>query len=148
MPQTTSQVNACDVVIKLDDVNGELDDISGSSNECSMDLTNDLGVLTTFGVRFPVRQECKSDATINLKIIYSMDETEALSILRGWYFTTRGHRTIQIDVPDGDVGGDRYTFECFLESLGIPLKSDDPNPILVEAVLKPTGTFTCSEIGS
>jgi hypothetical protein len=148
MPQTTSQVNACDARIYLDNGAGLLVEISGSSNEASMDFTNQLGELYTFGPRFPVRGECKSDATINLNVIYSLDDGEAMNILRDWFYTTRGQKTLRIDVPDDDPGSDRYQFEVFLESLNIPLVSNDANPILVSCVLRPTGTFTSTTIGS
>jgi hypothetical protein len=148
MTLTTTSLNACDAVIKLDNTAGNLADISGSSNEVTMDLTNDLGKVTAFGGRFPLRKECKSDATINLKAVYSGDDAEALLILMKWYFTDRGSRTITISIPDDSPGADLYTFEVFLESLNVPAKSDDPNPILVSAVMKPTGTYTWTTVGS
>ena len=146
--QTTSAINACNAVIKLQNVQGSMIDISGSANDASMDLTNDLGKLHTFGTRFPVRLECKSDASISLKAVYSTPDNEALGILKDWYFVTRGKKVITIDVPDSDAGSDRYTFDVFLEKLNIPLKADDANPILVSADLKPTGTFTLAAIAS
>jgi hypothetical protein len=148
MPQTTSQVNACDVRVYLDNGAGLLAEISGSSNEVSMDFTNQLGELFTFGERFPVRGECKSDATINLNVIYTLDDAEAMNILKDWFFTTRGQKTIRIEIPDDEPGSDRYQFEVFMESFNIPLVSNDANPILVSTVLRPTGTFTVTTIGS
>lgn len=148
MPQTTSQVTACDARIYLDNGAGLLVEITGSSNEASMDFTNQLGELFTFGTRFPVRGECKSDATINLNVIYTLDDAEALNILKNWYFTTRGRKTLRIEVPDGSPGADRYEFEVYLESMNIPLSSNDANPVLVSAVLRPSGTFSVTVIGS
>lgn len=149
MPQTNSQINACDAVIKLQTVSGNLMDISGSSNEVSMDLTNDVGQLTTFQARFPVRSSCKSDATINLRVIYTMSQAEAMQILKDWYFNHHGTiRRIQIYLPDDDAGSDMYQFDVILASLNIPVQSSDANPILVSAVLNPSGAFTLSTVAS
>jgi len=148
MPITTSQVNACDVVVQLDNGAGVLADISGSSNEVSMDFTNQLGQLSVFGADFYVRQECKRDASISLSLVYTQDDAEAMNILLDWYFATRGQKSLRVEIPNGDPGGDRFDFEVFLESFPVPVQSDDANPILVAAVLKPTGTFSRSVIGS
>lgn len=148
MPQTTSQVNACDAGIFLDNAAGGLVDISGSSNEASMDFTNQLGELYTFGGRFPIRQECKSDATINLNMIYTLDDAEAMTIFKDWYYTTRGQKTLKIYIPSTAEGSDVYTFEVFLESMNIPITATDPNPILASCVLRPTGTFSVAVVGS
>jgi len=150
LAQTTAAINACDVVVKLDnDGNPQtLVDISGSSNQVTMNLTNALGVLHMFGSRWPIRLECKSDAEITLRAVYSEVDAEAVRQLLRWYFTDRGHKTLTVDVPDGSAGGDKYTFEVFLASLSIPLDGADANPVLVEAVMQPTGEFTLTAIAS
>lgn len=147
-PQTTTAINFCDAVIKLDNQGGGLVDISGSSNDVTMDLQNKLGEAFTYSSKFPVRKECKKDATINLKVVYSQADQEAMDLLLDWYYNTFGSKTITVDTPNSDPGGDRFTFEVFLESLNMPGKSDDANPTLCTAVLKPTGSFTRAIIGS
>lgn len=148
MAQTTAAINACDVVVKLDDAAGVAVDLSGSSNQIQMRLTNDLGAFKTFGSRFRVRLECGSDAELSFRAVYSVVDAEAARTLLRWYFTDRGSRTFTFDVPSSAGGGDRFTFEVFLESLNVPLDGEDANPTPVEAVMRPTGTFSMSAIAS
>jgi hypothetical protein len=148
MAQTTTHVNACDVVVNLDNTAGVLTDISGSSNEVSMDFNNQLGEFRTFGTEWPVRTQCGADATISFNAIYSTTATEAVGILKAWFFTDRDARTIRVDIPNSSVGSDRYTFEVYLESLSIPVSVEEPAPILVSATMKPTGEVTLSTIAS
>ena len=147
MPATTTAVNACDAVIRLQNPGGPAN-ISGSSNEVNIDLLNALGMVYVFGNKYPIRRECKKDAAVNMKIIYTQEDQEALTILRDWYYVTGGSKVFQVDVPDDAVGGDRYEFELYLEKASIPLKTDDAAPILVSLDMKPTGEFTCTVIGS
>lgn len=148
MAQTTSAVNACDAVVKLDNEDGVLADISGSSNEVSMDFNNDLGEFKSFGTRWRGRLECGSDASIKLNIIYSQNDAEALTKLREWFFVDRGQKTLVVEIPDSSVGGDRYTMEVFLEKMSVPVKADEAAPIMVSCDLKPTGTVQCEVITS
>lgn len=148
MAQTTSAVNACDAVVSLDNGDGIPYDISGSSNEVSMDFNNDLGEYKTFGTRWRGRLECGSDAAIKLGIIYSQTDSEGFTILREWFFNERGSRTLTVDIPDSNVGGDRYTMEVFLEKMSVPATADEAGPIMVSCDLKPTGTVSVSVIDS
>jgi hypothetical protein len=149
MAQTTTAINACDAVIRLENSTGGLQDVSGSSNECSMELTNELGLLRTFQARWPVRLACKSDAAIELKVVYTEADSEGCSILKDWFYNHHGeNRQISISLPDEGVGAEVYTFDCLLEKLSIPVKSDDANPILVSASLKPSGEFTWAMVAT
>jgi len=149
--QTTTQISACDVVIRLDtDVDFTLADISGSSNSVTLNrLTQVSDAIRSFGSDFPIRQACGRDADITLRAIYSEDEAEAKQLLNDWYENhNQDRRTLQVDVPNSDPGSDRYTFEVYLASLNMSLESGTPGPVLLEASLKPSGTFTWAEIGS
>lgn len=150
MTQSTTQVNACDVVVKIDNAAGNLQDISGSSNQVSFDLQNKVGDgIRTFGTDFPLRAVCGRDAAISMRAVYSGDEGEAKQLLMDWYFNhNKDARTLVIDIPDSDPGGDRYTFEAYLEHVNVPVEAGNPDPILLEASFKPTGTYTWAEIGS
>ena len=148
-PQTISAINACDAVIRLENTSGGMQDISGSSNEATMSLTNELGMLRTFQARWPVRLACKSDASIDLKVVYTEADAEACSILKDWYYNHHGEaRQVSINLPDESAGSEKFLFDCLLETLSIPVKSDDANPILVSATLKPTGEFTWSMVAT
>jgi hypothetical protein len=148
MALTSSAVNACGVVVKLDNVDSVLADISGSSNEVSMDFSNKLGEVKAFGSQWPVRLQCGKDASIKLNVIYTQSDDEGLTILREWYFGNTGAKTLQVDIPNSDVGGDRYTMEVLIEKMSVPTKADEAGPIMVSCDLKPTGVVTCTVIGS
>lgn len=148
MVQTTTQINACDAVIKLDSAGGALTDISGSTNSIDMELTNEVGEARTFGNRYMIRMECGKDASITFRAIYSTAQAEAMALLKDWYFTTFGRKTLTIATPNGDPGSDLYTFEVYLESLSFTLDPSEAGPTIVEASLKPSGEFTLATIVS
>jgi hypothetical protein len=149
MAQTTTAVNACDVVVSLDDDAGTLDDISGSSNQVSMSMSRQVAETFTFDGDWAIKKGCKKAVTISLQAVYSVTDSEATNVLVDWYFNSAGtSRTIQIDVPDSTVGSDRYSGEMTIESLDIPLDASDAGVILVSASLSNDGAFTRTAISS
>jgi hypothetical protein len=147
MPATTTAITACDAVINLDNSGGTLTDISGSTNEVQMDLENGVGEFKPFGTDWPVRIVCGKDGSISLKAVYSMNAAEGAALLKEWYFGGNdGPRTLRIDVPDSNTGSDRYQAEVILESLSVPLKADEANPVMVSAEFKTTGAMTLTTI--
>ncbi len=150
MAQTTSQVNACNAVLKLDNSEGNLADISGSSNRVSITLTNIVSEpVRTFGSQFGIRTVCGKDSSITLRVVYSEDESEAKQVLLDWYQNhNQDSRTFQVDNPDSEAGSDRFTFECKLGEMTMDLDPSEPGPTMIEAQLRPTGTFSWAEIGS
>jgi hypothetical protein len=142
MPQTTTAINACDAAIWLDNAAGTLIDISGSSNSINMDFDNELGMLRNFGSRWPIRLECGKDATFALTAVYTEAATEAVNILKNWFFNTPGNRTLKVYLPDKNVGSDVYSGEFRLEKLSIPAESGKADPIMVSATLRPNGAVT------
>ncbi len=150
MDQTSTAITACDVVAKLDNDAGVLVDISGASNRISIRRTTRVsGGTYTFGSAFPVRKACGKDAEITFRAVYTEDEAEARHLLEEWYENHYSQaRTLQVDVPDGDAGSQRYSFEVLLESLNFDAEAGSAEPVLMEAVLRPTGTFTWAEVGS
>ncbi len=150
MTQTTTQINGCDAVLKIDNAAGNLADISGSSNSISIERLNQVGDgVRTFGSRFKVRAACGKDANISVKILYTADGAEALALLNDWYENhNEDSRSLRLDMPDSDPGSDRYDFEVFIESFRFDVEAGNSDPILCEVAFKPTGTFTCAEIGS
>lgn len=144
MPQTTTQINACDVSIWLDDATGTLKDVSGSTNKCSLTLTLESGMTRTFGSRWPTRQNCARDAKISLSIVYSEATGEAMDIWKNWYFASApGPRTVKIYVPDKNVGSDVYYGEFVIDGdAEIPLEAGTSEPIVVNVNLAVTGALT------
>ena len=152
MAQTVTQISGCDVVIKLEtDVPFQMMDISGSSNSVTINRTTQVSdAIRTFGgTDFPVRQACGRDAEITLRVIYSTAEVEAKQILNDWYENHHGdRRNIEIYLPDNSAGSDKYAFDVYLASLNMSVDSGTPNPIMIEAALRPSGTFTWSLVAS
>lgn len=144
MPVTSTAINGCDAKLWIDNASGVLTDISGMANEFSMELNKDLGEFKVFGDPWRYRLECGKDASIDLQVIYSRDVDGGLDILRDWYFNGSGARTVRIMLPREVVGGDSYELEAMLESLSIPVTSDEAGPIMVSATLKPNGPVVYS----
>lgn len=142
MPQTTTAVNACDASVWLDDENGSLQDISGSSNTISMEFTNQLGAVSNFATRWPVRLECRKDATFNLTAIYSTAQSEAKDILLEWFFNHPGNRTLHVYLPDKNVGSDMYSAEVHLATMPITVEASSADPIQISCQLMPEGPVT------
>lgn len=149
MAQTTNGVNACDVVLQVDNASGTLTNVSGSTNQASLDLSAASAETNTFEGDWAIKKSCKKAATLSIQALYSVIETEGLNILMDWYFNSLGtSRTVQIDIPSAAVGGDRYSGEWTLESLSLPLSADDAGVILVSASLSNDGEVVRSTIAS
>ncbi len=149
MAQTTTHQNACDVVIQLDNDSNVLQDISGSSNEASMAFANDIGELTVFGAQFKNKLVCKTSVTFNLSVVYSTAAAEARALFDDWQFNNlTTNRTLQLNVPDNEIGSFRYQSETALESYDIPLVSGEAAPIIATIVLQNDGAVTQSTIAT
>lgn len=147
MPASTTIVNACGVVIKLADAVAAMQDITGQANEAKLSTERKLGDFKVFGDVNTYRLECGKDGKLELKIFYSKAANEALDLLEDWD-DVGGLRVVTIDVPDSTPAslGRRYSASWRLESLDLPLKADDPKPIVVSATLQINGALTRSII--
>jgi hypothetical protein len=143
-------VNSCDTTVKLDDENGVLQDVTGSSSAVDQEFIQNVGDgLRTFGTDFPVRAACGRDGNVTWRVVYSQADNESLYMLLDWYFNhPKTARTFQVSIPDDTPGSDRYSFEMLLANLRIPDEAGNPDPIIVEAALRPTGAFTWAVVGS
>lgn len=149
MAQTTTQISACDVVIELQTTEGDILDISGSSNAVTMRFLQPTGQLRTFGSRFFIRQQCGQDAEITLRVAYTEDDREAIEVLKDWYFNHPAtSRKFYVYVPDKTAGSDKYDFTVFLQDFDVPLESGNADPVLVSATLPPTGEFEWTKVAS
>lgn len=146
MPQTTTAINACDARIQLDNSGGTPTDISGSSNNINMEFSNQIGEFRTFGSSWPARIQCGKDAKITLDILYTTAAGEAWAIVKDWFFTTGGTKTLIVDLPSASQGGDRFTFETVLETMPVGGPADEAAPVMVSLSLLPTGAATLSVI--
>ena len=151
MAQTTTHANACDVVLQIDNAAGTLTNISGSANQVSMELTRTLGSLVTFEGNWDIVTACKRSGTITVGVVYSTASAEARELLEGWFFGDTGgsdSRSIQIDVPNSSVGSRRYTAECVVESMSLPIDASSADPIAMTFQLRTNGTVTRAGITS
>ena len=149
MAQTTTAVNACDVVIKIDNSAGTLTDISGSSNQCSMSISRNVAEVYTFDGDWAIKKSCKSAVTISIQVLYSTTADEGRDLLEDWIFDSpTTSKTVRIDVPDSSVGGVRYQGEFVIESYDIPLSAEDAGVIICSASLSNDGAVTRDAISS
>jgi hypothetical protein len=149
MPQTTTSVNACDVVIFLDNSAGTATNISGSSNQCSLSISRNIAETFTFDGAWSIKKSCKSSITVSLQVLYSTTSDEGRDILEDWIFDTpTTDKTLRIDVPDASVGGTRYTGEFTIESYDLPLSAEDAGVIICSATLSNSGAVTRDAISS
>lgn len=140
MPVQSSVINACDAVVRLADPTGELVDISAHSNEVSIDLSNTIGEWKPFGQKWKRRLDCGKEGSISYKGFYAHNEPgSAVELFKEWFFRNRGTRAVEIMIPDNSPGADKYSCDAVLETFNIPIKSDDANPIIFSADLKPDG---------
>lgn len=146
MPTTSTAINACNAAILMAGPTGTMYDISGSSNEFTLDMNKDLGEFKVFGDAWRYRLECGKDATLSLTAVYTRAVNEALDLLRDWFFSGSGARFIQLNLPSNEVAADRYEGYFMLESLSIPGTSDEAAPIMVAASLRPNGAVTYSTV--
>ncbi len=138
MPVTSTAVNACGVNIQLEDEMGLMADVSGSSNEANLDFSNTLGDYKVFGDRATYRLECGEDGSLELTVLFTRTQREAMDILNRWR-KLRGRRRCVINVPENEPGAGRYEAYYRWEKINIPLKADEAKPIMVKATLKPDG---------
>lgn len=149
MAQTTNAVNACNVNLQVDDATGTLADISGSSNQASMDFSLQVAETFTFDGDWAIKKSCKKAVTLSIQALYSLNDGEASNILEDWFHNSSGtSRTVQVDVPDGNGGSFRYSGEFILESYGLPLAADDAGVILLGFSLSNDGAVTRAAIAS
>lgn len=151
MAQTTTHANACNVALYIDNSMGTLTNVSGSTNQVSMELTRTMGSLVTFEGDWDIVTGCKRSGTITIGAVYSTNATEARELLEGWFFgddSGSDSRTVQINVPNISVGSRRYQTEAVVESMSLPIDASTADPIAVTFQLRTNGTVTRSAISS
>lgn len=147
MAETTTAINACDAQIYLDNASGTPVEISGSSNSAELGRTRDTSEYTVFGTQWKKRTQCKKDGTLNINVVYTTAASEAMDLFNQW-FDAGGRRTVIIDVPNSNIGSDRYYGEFLLTNLPMPFVSDEAGPVMVAAELLPDGPIHRTTVGS
>ena len=147
MAQTTTILRECDVVIKLDDADGNSIDISGSSNEIEVDLSERTESLYKYGSDYPSRFSLGRDVIISLVVVYSTTTDEGVDILKNWSFaSTFAARTCEVYIPDNSTGSDKISGEFVLEYARIAGGAGSGNPMLVRAQLAAHGEISLSTV--
>lgn len=149
MAQTTNAVNACNVVLTVDDSTGTPVDISGSANQASMDFTVQSAETFTFEGDWAIKKSCKKAVALTIQTLYTLNDAEGSNIMEDWFHNSSGtSRTVQIEVPDSSGGSFSYSGEFILESYGLPVSADDAGVILLSFSLSNDGAVTRAAIAS
>jgi len=121
MAQTSTQVSACNAVVRLDDSSGTLRNISGSTNRVVLDFDHELGDYRAYGSPWPKVLDAGKNATFALTVLYTTTNNEGLDILKQWYHAASpGARTFWVEIPDSSIGSDRTMARCALTANCLP----------------------------
>jgi len=71
MVATSTAINGCDAQILMAGPDGTMYDISGSSNEFTLDFNNVIGDYKVYGSKWPLRLQCGKDASLTLNVVYT-----------------------------------------------------------------------------
>ena len=143
MAQTTTAISACDASIWLDDEAGALTDISGSSSVLNFEFVQDTAIVPTFQSDWKIRTACGRDATVTLTAVYTTANSEAVDLIKDWFFNYRGtKRTLTFYLPDKNVGSDKYSGEFLMTGFSSTISGGTPDPVTVEMGLESSGAVT------
>lgn len=143
MAQTTTAINACGAVIKIDNSSPTLTDISGSSNNASLSFSVETATGVTFEGDWNFRLQCKKDASLEIAVMWTTTTDEGRELLETWFAASSpGARTVEV-YPNGTATGERvYSGEFLIEELSIPMAANEAGPIVATATLSPDGAVT------
>lgn len=147
MAQTTDGQNACAVVVQVDNAAGALTDISGSATEASLDFSSNSGRTFTFDGDFPITKICKSEVSMSLNVVWSLNDAEGSNLLEDWKINSpTAARTVSVSIPNNAGGSIIYSGEWVLENLSIPLSASSAEVIVISASLLNDGTITRASV--
>lgn len=149
MAQTTTAVNACNAVIKVDKSNGAATDVSGSANVVRMRFRNRYSQWKHYDsdkqTRVLIGQELQADITV----LYSTTDDEGLDILRDWCtgaLTGTDARTLTVYIPDDGEGSDYYQAEVVPINWGTGLEAKEGGPVEVNVSFRSTDGYTVAQV--
>lgn len=150
MPFTSTAINACDVDLFLENASGTQVSIGGSSNSIDMNFDNELGEFRVFGHQSTKRLECGKDASFTINVVYSTASDEGFDVVKNWYHSSGkpGNRTLQVYVPDKNVGSDYWLSEVKIANYSFTADSGEAGPIMISVELLPDGPVTHSISGT
>jgi hypothetical protein len=139
MAATTTAFTACDWVLELADETDTLQDVSGSSTTCDVNLDNQIGEFRPFGTQWKTRTQCGKDASFKIKGIATTAANEIRDLIKNWYFNGSGPRRFRLSEPGGNPGDERYLATCFLKSYKFSGDANSADPVMYDIELVPTG---------
>lgn len=141
MTATATAINACDVVIHLDNASGIPVDISGSVNSLNPQFTTDMGEYNVFGSGWRQRLMCQRDVQIQLNIVYSSAADEGFQLLRNWFANQHTlNKTLRWMIPDDSVGSNDQSGEFFLSQWSYTATAGEAGPIMASLTLVQSGS--------
>ena len=142
-------VNACDVVIKLDNAAGVLQDISGSSNEVGFNFDADIAEFTVFGYMWYGRLCCRKKGAVSMNLWYSTTADQGFDIIKNWWDVDPcALRTLEVFIPDDTAGSDKWSGEFMLAHFDFTASSDEAGPIAVKVDLLPREAIHLTAVAS
>ena len=145
MTQTTTDYNACDVSLWMDNDAGTLSEITGSSNSISANWTQSTGSVSTFQGGGWVRAKggCMKEGTITIVVLGTTAATEGFSLMHDWFFNHSGDlRTVTWYEPDKNIGSHKFSGEAIIQDMTSERPSSASDPVTTSITLKTTGAWT------
>ena len=145
MTQTTTDYNACDVSLWLDNDGGTPTDISGSSNSINAAWTQSTGSVSTFQASGWVKSKggCMKSGTITITVLGTTAATEGFTMFHDWFFNHSGDlRTVTWYEPDKNVGSHKFSGEAVIQDMTSDRPSDVSDPVTTVATVLTSGIWT------
>lgn len=143
-PQT-----ALNVVVKIDNAAGTPVDVSNAVTTFEFGFENTMAEFRSFGNQWKCRAVVGKDAPLSMSGIVTGNDAEVFGLLRGWFFDgVDSARTISVEQPDANPGGDTFSGEYLLNTLTLPGDAEADDFQRWSAEFMPTGTVSHSEISS
>lgn len=135
-PFPNSAAGPLECKVRLEDAEGNLWDISGSSARVGVNPAKTTGAYRTGGSRWQGRVSGIKDADVELQIVYSQGQNEGLWLLKRWFFaSTPGLRMVEIYIPDFEDGSDVYSGEMRIGNLQVPMAYSDSGAVIATVPL-------------
>ena len=149
MAQTTTAVNACNAVIKIDNAAGTATDISGEANQVVIRFRNRYNQWKHYDSDHQTRLLIGQEIQLSLTVLYSTTSDEGLDILRDWCtgtLTGTDARTVTVYVPDDSEGSDYYEAEMVPINWSKGLGAEAAEPINVTVTFRSTDEYTVAQV--
>jgi hypothetical protein len=135
---TQSSINGNNMTLFMEDEQGNLIEISGSTNKYDISIENKIGEFYVFGQRNIRRVQGKEDGTVSFSAVYTTAYGEAKNLIKRWR-QQRGLRRIVGFLPTLQPGADKFSGNFFYKTIKINSEAEDPKPSMLDMELVPDG---------